>query len=333
MDAEPRHGRDLLSAFAGIAIAALAAVSLAGCGGGAGMSGLIDSAGGLFSGSPKIAVAPIVGPPDKIQKGLKQALVTAGADRNLTLLHEGTPGAEYTLKGYVLAAPDRRNSKISYIWDVNDAAGKRVARVTGEETVARGTASDPWRGVDAVALRSIASKSTSQLAAELPGGRRGSSAPVASKPAPTSAGSTAAATSAATATTAAASRPAAQAKPAPKPSGVVVAPVSGAPGDGSRSLPAALKKRLYRDGVKIANGGARNVYTVKGSVKLTSAGSGKEKIRIEWRVLDPNGKSLGTVSQQNTIPKGSLNGPWGAIADAAAGAAAVKLKKFLPKAS
>ena len=75
------------------------------------------------------------------------------------------------------------------------------------------------------------------------------------------------------------------------------------------------------------------VYTVKGTVKLSSAGAGKENIRIEWRVLDPNGKNLGTVSQQNTIPKGSLNGPWGAIADAAAGAAADKLKKFLPKSS
>lgn len=335
MDAEPRHGRDLLSVFAGIAIAALTALSLAGCGGGAGMSGLMDSAGGLFSGSPKIAVAPIVGPPDKVQKDLKQALVTAGADRNLTLLPEGSPEAEYTLKGYVLAAPDRNNSKISYIWDVNDAAGKRVARVTGEETVARGTSANPWRGVDAVAIRSIASKSTSQLAAELPGGRGGSSTPVAAKPAPTPTARTAAATSAATATAArpAATQPAAQAKPAPKPSGVVVAPVTGAPGDGSRSLPAALKKRLYRDGVKMANGGGRNVYTVKGTVKLTSAGSGKEKIRIDWRVLDPSGKSLGTVSQQNTIPKGSLNGPWGAIADAAAGAAADGIKKLLPKSS
>ena len=303
------------------------------------MSGLIDSAGGLFSGSPKIVISPIVGPPKKIQNELKKALVIAGNDRNLTLLHEGTAGAEYTLRGYVLAAPDRRNSKVSYIWDVNDAEGKRVARVTGEETVAGGTASDPWRGVDAVALRSIASKSTSKLAAELPGGRGGSSStPVASTPAPTAAGRTAAATSAATATpaaraTTAATPPAAQAKPAPKPSGVVVATVTGAPGDGSRSLPAALKKRLYKDGVKIANGGSRNVYTVKGTVKLTNAGSGKEKIRIDWRVLDPSGKSLGTVSQQNTIPKGSLNGPWGAIADVAAGAAADGIKKLLPKSS
>jgi hypothetical protein len=72
---------------------------------------------------------------------------------------------------------------------------------------------------------------------------------------------------------------------------------------------------------------------VKGIVKLTDAGGSKEKIRIDWQVLDPNGKRLGTVSQQNTIPKGSLNGPWGAIADAAAGAAADGIVKLLPKSS
>jgi hypothetical protein len=109
--------------------------------------------------------------------------------------------------------------------------------------------------------------------------------------------------------------------------------VDGAPGDGRRSLTTALKKKLYADGIKLANGTSTNVYTVKGYVKLTSASGGKENIRIDWQVLDPSGKRLGTVSQQNTIPKGSLNGPWGAIADAAAGAAADGIIKLLPKSS
>ena len=114
---------------------------------------------------------------------------------------------------------------------------------------------------------------------------------------------------------------------------MVVAPVAGAPGDGQRSLTTALKKRLYAGGVKLANGPAANVYTVKGSVKLVETSGGKQSIRIDWQVLDPSGKKLGTVSQQNTIPKGSLNGPWGAIADAAAGAAADGIIKLLPKSS
>jgi hypothetical protein len=283
------------------------------------MGGLLSGAGSLFGGSPKIAVAPIIGAPESVTKELTQALIVAGNDRNLTLM-PGTEGANYTLRGYLLAAPERQGSKISYIWDVTDAEGTRVTRVSGEEIASRGTSSNPWRGVDDKVIRSIANNTTSKLAADLPGGRSASSPSVAAAPA---------ATTTAAATTAAAAKPA----PAPKPSGVVVAPVSGAPGDGSRSLATALKKKLYADGVKLVNGTSGNVYTVKGIVKLTDAGGGKEKIQIDWRVLDPNGKRLGTVSQQNTIPKGSLNGPWGAIADAAAGAAADGIVKLLPKSS
>jgi hypothetical protein len=175
--------------------------------------------------------------------------------------------------------------------------------------------------VDSAAIRSIAGKTTSQLSAIL--SRRGGSAnavAAASDAAP-----------AAPATTA--STPPPPSLASPKAAGVVVAPVAGAPGDGQRSLTTALKKRLYAGGVKLANGTATGVYMVKGSVKLVDASGGKQSIRIDWLVLDPSGKKLGTVSQQNTIPKGSLNGPWGAIADAAAGAAADGIIKLLPKSS
>jgi hypothetical protein len=308
-----------VSRIAGFALAALAAASLAGCGGGSGsgMSGLLSGASGMFGVSPKVAVAPIIGAPEKVTKELTEALVVAGQDRNLTFL-PGASGADYTLRGYLLAAPERSGSKISYIWDVTDDKGARVTRVSGETSAPRGTRSDPWRGVDSAEIREIANKTASQLAASLPGGRSGSSSPA-----------VAAAPAAAPTPAAAAARPA----PPPKPSGVLVASVSGAPGDGQRSLVTALKKRLYKDGVKLANGAASNVYTVKGIVKLSSAGSNQEKIRIDWQVMDPSGKRLGTVSQQNTIPKGSLNGPWGAIADAAAGAAADGIIKLLPKSS
>ncbi len=55
----------------------------------------------------------------------------------------------------------------------------------------------------------------------------------------------------------------------------------------------------------------RNVYTVKGSVSLADASGGKQSIRIDWQVLDPSGKKLGTVSQQNMIPQGLAERPLG----------------------
>jgi hypothetical protein len=320
LGADTCYVRGCLRRIALLALAAFALASLAGCGGGPGApssGGILSGATGWFGGSTKIAVAPIIGTTPEVAQEMTAALVAAGKDRNLTLLTDGGK-ANYTLRGYLIASTEKRGSKVSYIWDVNDAQGSRVARISGDEVVATRSGSDPWSGVDSAAIRSIAGKTTSQLAASLSRGGGSSSAPVA----------VADRTPAATAST-----PVTASVASPRAAGVVVAPVAGAPGDGQRSLTTALKKRLYAGGVKLANGTAVNVYMVKGSVKLVDASGGKQSIRIDWLVLDPSGKKLGTVSQQNTIPKGSLNGPWGAIADAAAGAAANGIIKLLPKSS
>ena len=306
------HGR-----IAALVAVVLLTAGLAGCGGGSGPNGgLLSGATNLFGGSKRMALAPIIGAPQNVSQDLSQALVDAGKDRNLTIVPGGAK-EPYTLRGYLVASNERQGSKISYIWDVTDAKGGRVARVSGDEVIPTRKGSDPWSGADDAALRSLAGKTTSQIAAAMSGGGGGA---VASDPAPTPA------------STASAPAPATPVATQPRgPVQALVPPVTGAPGDGSRSLTTALKKRLYSGGVKLANAGAGNVYTVKGIVSLTGAGAGKETIRIDWQVIDPSGKRLGTVSQQNVIPKGSLNGPWGAIADAAAGAAAAGIIKLLPR--
>jgi hypothetical protein len=331
LGADYRHVRGWVGRILSATLAALALASLAACGGGPGGpsgGGLLSGATSWFGGSTKIAIAPIIGTTPEIAAQMTDALVIAGKDRKLTLLPSGGK-ATYTLRGYLVASSEKQGAKISYIWDLTDAQGSRVARVSGDEIIAKRAGSDPWSAVDAATIRSIAGKTTSQLAASLPRGG-GSSAPaVAAAPSSgTSASSSPIASTAATTTAASAAR-----APAVKSAGVLVQPVTGAPGDGQRSLTIALKKRLYAGGVKLANGTAVNVYMVKGSVKLVDASGGKQSIRIDWQVLDPTGKKLGTVSQQNTIPRGSLNGPWGAIADAAAGAAADGIIKLLPKTS
>ena len=60
---------------------------------------------------------------------------------------------------------------------------------------------------------------------------------------------------------------------------------------------------------------------------------GKQPIQIDWNVNDPKGKKLGTVSQKNEVPQGSLDGAWGKTADAAAAAAAQGIVKLLPQAN
>jgi hypothetical protein len=294
----------------------MAAGSLCACGGGSIVptSSLFSSS--IFGGSTKMVLSPIIGPPTKLAQELTDDLVAAGKERSLTLLTSGT--ADYTMRGYLAASTDKKGATISYIWDVSDAKGQRVVRVSGEEAITARSGSDPWNGVDSTALRSIAGKSTSQIVAALPKSGSSGGTPSGSPPPPAS------------------SPTVAVSAPPPGQVMAIVAPVSGAPGDGQSSLTAALKKRLYAGGVKLAGGSGsngRNVYTIKGNVSLTDATGGKQSIRIDWQVLDPSGKSLGTVSQQNMIPRGSLSGPWGAIADAAAGAAADGIIKLLPRSS
>ena len=338
MGANNRHVRGWAGRIVSVALAGSLLAVLTGCGGGAGnpsaSGGFLSGATSWFGGSKKVAIAPIIGTTPEIAQQLTDALVVAGKDRKLTLI-PGGGGASYTLRGYLVASTEKQGAKISYIWDVTDAQGSRVTRVQGDEIIAKRTGSDPWSGVDAAAIRSIAGKTTSQLAASLPRGG-GSSTPVAAAtPSSSTSGSSVSAGPApsAPATPASATSASAARAPSVKSAGVLVQPVTGAPGDGQRSLATALKKRLYAGGVKLANGTAINVYMVKGSVKISDASGGKQSIRIDWQVLDPTGKKLGTVSQQNMIPRGSLNGPWGAIADAAAGAAADGIIKLLPKSS
>ncbi|MGV1015202.1 MAG: hypothetical protein ACOYB4_09555 [Methyloceanibacter sp.] len=299
-----------------MALAIVMLACLGGCGGG---SASFMSGATSFLGSPKIAIAPIVGAPPPVVKELTEALVVAGKERKLTLIPGS--GGNYTMRGYLLASSEMRGARISFIWDVTDTKGARVVRIAGDETVPSRSGSDPWSKVDSTVIRNIANKTASQLAAGIRGGGSPAPAVAAATPRP-------AATPVATA-----AAPAAAAAVSTRSSGVLVTPVSGAPGDGQRSLTTALKKRLYAGGIKLANGPATNVYTVKGIAKLSNASGGKQNIRIDWQVLDPSGKKLGTVSQQNTIPKGSLDGPWGAIADAAARAAVDGIIKLLPKSS
>jgi hypothetical protein len=283
-----------------------------------------DTASRLFGRSRSLDLAPIVGAPANVAQELAQELVTAGKNNKLTITPNGT-GSSYVLKGYLIATGERKGAKISYILDINDSKGQKVGRVSGEQLVPGRSGADPWSGVDSAAIRSLAAKIAPEIAAAFSGGRA-APPPVASDPPPAPGAAPSPSTRAPAATAAA---------PAPKivkgPVTAMVSPVTGAPGDGMKSLTAAIKKRLYAKGVKLTSVQSENTYTVKGVVSLTDASGGKQSIRIDWQVLDPNGKKVGTVSQQNTIPKGSLNGPWGAIADAAAGAAADGIVKLLPK--
>ena len=106
--------------------------------------------------------------------------------------------------------------------------------------------------------------------------------------------------------------------------------MTGAPGDGSQALATALQKELSRNGVALSDATGTAAYRVEGKVSIGADKDGKQPIEISWNVRDPQGKKLGTVTQKNEIPQGSLDGAWGKTADAAAAAAAQGIIKLLP---
>lgn len=283
----------------------------------------------------KIAVAPVIGAPDAVAKQLQSQLGATLQQQKISVTQNPAEKASYTLRGYIVSAKEAKGTKVSYIWDVTDSGGKRVHRITGEELApASGTSKDPWAAVTPPVVQRIATKTSQSLVTWLP-----TQKPAAPPPAVAGAGNTAGAAATKTAAAPAGS-------PVPGTSATttgsiggragsfqaVVPSVTGAPGDGSVSLTSAIQRELKKNGIPMSASAKVPAYRVEGRVKVGTANSkGKQPIQISWDVKDPQGKKLGTVSQNNEIPKGSLDGAWGRTADAAAAAAARGIIKLLPK--
>ena len=103
--------------------------------------------------------------------------------------------------------------------------------------------------------------------------------------------------------------------------GLWVKPVMGAPGDGNVSLARAMQVSLKAAGVATSGTLETARYYLEGAVEMEKVSPAAEKIRIVWTVVDSEGAVMGRASQENAIPAGSLNGPWGEIAGLAAEAA------------
>jgi hypothetical protein len=289
----------------------------------------------------KISVAPIIGAPDAISKQIHQEFTSAVEKQRVSVV---TANADYTLRAYVVAAKDKNTTKVSYIWDVTDTTGKRVNRITGEEIVSGNPSKDPWAALTPAVAQNIATKAANSFMAWLPS--QHSQAAVASNVAAQPVGVGAQPTADATtepprSRSAAAKQPTATTPTAPGPTTgsiardgpvmAIVPSVTGAPGDGSTSLTAAIRRELTSKGISVSDKPIATAYRVEGTVSVGSAKEGKQPIHIEWQVKDPQGKKLGTVSQRNDIPEGSLDGAWEKTADQAAGAAAQGIIKLLPQ--
>ena len=306
-----------------LGLALLASLAISACSSGVGttqtMSELLSSDSKVAQ-KPKIAIAPIIGAPSTVTTALNERLRLSAREREIEIVE--SQSADYTLRGYLATSPEKDGHKLSHIWDITDAKGARVHRVLGEDIV-KGKGSDPWANVNSTVVQGIATKTMIGLGRWLP--KAGKASGAAPKPAVASA-------SASRDPDAAAQLRGAKPKASkPKKLMAYVPTVIGAPGDGGKSLTDALRQRLASRGIPVAPRAGSGLYQVRGVVRMGQPEGGQQSIQIDWGVLDPTGKRLGTVSQKNRIPAGSLDGAWGKTAGFAADAATNGIIDLLPK--
>jgi len=337
--------------FTLVAMAIIFSLGLAGCETGGNLFGTTNTGtstltppvqSGQPSGRAKVAIAPVIGAPDAVAKQLAAQLSTEIERKNVVVAKApGTP-SDYTVRGYIVSAKESAGTKISYIWDLTDTQGKRVTRITGEELLANASGTDPWAAVTPNVVGKIAGKTATSIATWLPSQQTAAATPIPGAATVPRAATPGLPTPVNVATQAAGTGAALTPRPTPiaNTTGSIAQPgkmlamvpsVTGAPGDGSVSLTGALQRELARKGVALSNAPSVQTYVVAGNVVVGQGNQGKQPIQIDWTVKDPAGKELGTVSQKNEIPKGSLDGAWGKTADAAAAAAAQGILKLLPK--
>ena len=144
----------------GVLLAAACALMLAAC-------NLEDHPGALTD-QPRgatVAFESIDGLPPGQFRELVQALNSEAQARRLAVMSRESSSA-YRVRGYLAAKVEKRQTTISWVWDVFDGDDRRALRITGEET-AKGRHRDAWSVADDAMLQRIARSSMDQLAAFL----------------------------------------------------------------------------------------------------------------------------------------------------------------------
>ena len=103
---------------------------------------------------------------------------------------------------------------------------------------------------------------------------------------------------------------------------VRVGRIAGAPGDGSRALALALDVALRAKGAKIAKDHVSAPWRVDCKVSVVPIDARQERVRLVWTLVTADGRDVGTLVQENPVPRGRLRKKWGDVATYAAEAAA-----------
>lgn len=300
-----------------------------------------------------LAFEPIVGIAPSRATVLATELGAGAAEMALPVVSRDSAEVRFRIKGYFSAAAAAGQTRISYVWDLFGADGKRVHRIAGSEVVPAALP-DPWQAVPDETLRTIARNTTAALREWIDSGTPTSAVtaeldppdhdivtamgPVAGTRAglvETQAMATGGARrisdpSALTGTGAPGGMPAAAALPTPPRFTYHIGAVAGATGDGSVALAAALSEQLEAAGGARVAAAADANYLIAGEATVAPPSKGRQTVAIIWTVADHAGKTLGSVRQIAQFVQGALDRNWGESADTAAASAAPGVLALMP---
>jgi hypothetical protein len=329
----PRRSRPAVSAIVAQAIAVLAlAVTVGACQPlphpfaddrpPASLLRVRDSAG--------ISIAPIEGGPPAAASKLGAAVASALVKHDIPASDRTTNLTSYLLYGRLEAQRPRAGQEtVAAHWQLQDAAGHLVGeRITRLEAPAK-----TWEtGADAV-IAQLAEASAAEIAPLLadeppPGAAAAAGQSEAASKAETTAGK-----AEATAGKAGKAEIAVAKTEQAGRTRVAIRPVSGAPGDGAKSLANAIATILKRqDLTVIDDANAKADVILDGQVTIAPVKPDKQHVKIVWHVRRADGAEIGTVGQENDVPKGMLDGPWGDVAYSVAIAGADGLMQVIARA-
>jgi hypothetical protein len=112
---------------------------------------------------------------------------------------------------------------------------------------------------------------------------------------------------------------------------VAVGKISGAPGDGNNSLATAVAAILKHQDLTMVEDRQKADLYVEAEVTLSAAKADKQHVKIVWHVRRADGAEIGTVGQENDVPKGLLDGSWGDLAYSVAIAAGDGLMQLVAR--
>jgi hypothetical protein len=229
-----------------------------------------------------IAVSPVEGEPHATAAKLSQAIAKELLKHNIAASDETTSKGSYKLDGRIEERPDQPGKSLLTVhWRLRDPRGN----ILTERSDQLAAATRDWNEGNDDRVAQLAAAGGAGLAALLT-----------------------------------------DETPKEQPGGgrvrVALRKIAGAPGDGDDSLTKSLTAVLKHQDIELVDATqGKPDLDVDGEVKVAPAQGGQQHVKIVWHVARAGGAEIGQVAQENDIPRGQLDGPWGDVAYSVAMAA------------